>query len=192
MKNILVTIAFLLVFTSLGFSQSFHLGIKAGANLGKVSGQPFKDEFTLGYQVGAFATIGFDKFGIQPEVLFNQVNVDTASNFSQIYQFNHVNKIQLKSLTIPVLFNYNPNKILTLQAGPQFGILIDNNKKFVQNGEDAFKSGDFSVVGGVQLNILKLRIYGRFVGGLTNIDNIANSDAWKTHSWQLGIGYSFL
>ena len=96
--------------------------------LGKISGQAFKDEFTLGYHVGGFATVKLGKFGIQPEVVFNQVNVDTANNFSEVYQFNNVKKIQLNSLTIPVLLNYNLNKFITLQAGPQFGVLIDNNK----------------------------------------------------------------
>ncbi len=153
-----------------------------------MTGQAFKDQFTLGYHVGAFATISFGKFGIQPEVLLNQINVDTASNFSQVYQFNNVDKVQLKELLIPVLLNYDLNKIITLQAGPQFGILIDNNKSFVQNGKDAFKSGNFSLVGGVQLHLLKFRVYGRFIGGLTDLNNIESSDTWKTSAIQLGVG----
>jgi hypothetical protein len=188
MKTKLLSVVILLLITSSLFAQKFSLGIKGGANLGKMSGQSFKDQFTLGYQVGAFATIGFGKFGIQPEVLFNQVNVDTASNFSQVYQLNHVDKIKLKGLTIPILLNYNLNKFITLQAGPQFGILIDNNKDFLQNGRDAFKSGDFSLVGGIQLNILRFRIYGRFVGGLTDLNNIQSSETWKAQTIQLGIG----
>ncbi len=189
--KILGAIVLLFVSSSL-FAQGLSLGIKGGATLGKVSGQAFKDQFTLGYHVGGFATIKLGKFGIQPEVLFNQVNVDTANNFSDIYKFNNVKKIQLNSLTIPVLLNYNLNKFITLQAGPQFGVLIDNNKNFVQNSEDAFKSGNFSLVGGVQVQVLKLRIYGRFVGGLSNIDNIQSSDTWKTQSIQLGVGLSIL
>ncbi|MDP4285986.1 MAG: porin family protein [Bacteroidota bacterium] len=188
MKTKILSVVILLLITSSLFAQKFSLGIKGGANLGKMSGQSFKDQFTLGYQVGAFATIGFGKFGIQPEVLFNQVNVDTASNFSQVYQLNHVDKISLKGLTIPILLNYNLNKFITLQAGPQFGILIDNNKDFLQNGRDAFKSGDFSLVGGIQLNILRFRIYGRFVGGLTDLNNIQSSETWKAQTIQLGVG----
>jgi hypothetical protein len=188
MKTKIVSIAFLLFISFSAFSQGLSFGIKGGATLGKMTGQAFKDQFTLGYHVGAFATVGFGKFGIQPEVLFNQTNVDTASNFSQVYQFNHVDKVQLKALTIPVLLNYNLNKIITLQAGPQFGILIDNNKSFVQNGTDAFKSGNFSLVGGVQLHLLKFRVYGRFIGGLTDLNNVQSSDTWKTSAIQLGVG----
>lgn len=188
MKTKLFSFAFLFFISSSVFSQGFTLGIKGGANLGKISGQSFKDEFTLGYHVGGFATINFGKFGIQPEVLFNQTNVDTSSKFSDVYQFNHINNIKLNSLSIPIMLNYNLNKFITLQAGPQFGILLNQDKTLLQNGGDAFKSGNFSLAGGVQLNLLKFRVYGRFVGGLTNLDNVGDKETWKTQAIQLGVG----
>jgi hypothetical protein len=189
MKTKFFSLALLFFIGSSSFAQSFSLGIKGGANLGKISGQAFKDEFSLGYQVGAFMSVGLgNKFAIQPEVLFNQVNVDTSRNFSDVYQFNHIDKIQLHYLSIPILLNYKLNKVIVLQAGPQFGILMDQNKDLLQNGRNAFKSGDFALVGGVQLNILKFRIYGRFVGGQTNIDNVGDKETWKTTAIQLGVG----
>ncbi|MEO5649620.1 MAG: porin family protein [Ginsengibacter sp.] len=188
MKTKLFFFAGLFFISSSVFSQGFKLGIKGGANLGKISGQAFKDEFTLGYHVGGFATINFGKFGIQPEVLFNQTNVDSSSKFSDVYQFNHVNNIKLNSLSIPIMLNYNLNKFLTLQAGPQFSILLNQDKSLLQNGGDAFKSGNFALAGGVQLNLLKFRIYGRFVGGLTNLDNVGDKETWKTQTIQLGVG----
>jgi hypothetical protein len=191
MKTKLLSIAVLLFISSSLFSQGLKIGIKGGANLGKISGQSFKDEFTLGYHVGAFATIGLgEKFAIQPEVMLSQTNLDTASNFSEVTQFNHIDKIDLQFLTIPILLNYNLNKFITLQAGPQFGILLDKNKDLLKNGEDAFKSGDFSMAAGLQLNLLKFRVYGRFVGGLTDLNNIGNDDTWKTQTIQLGVGIS--
>ena len=144
MNKKLFLFAAILFMGSFAFAQKFTLGIKGGANLGKMSGQSFKDEFTLGYQIGGFATIPFgDKFAIQPEVMFNQTNLDTASHFSEIYQFNKINNISLNSLSIPILLNYNVVKYLTLQVGPQFGIILDQNKNLLQNGKDAFKSGNF-------------------------------------------------
>lgn len=189
MKTKLFTLAFLLFIGSYVFSQSFSFGIKGGANLGKLSGQAFKDEFTLGYHAGAFASIGLGKkFGIQPEVLFSQTNVDTSSHFSDVYAFNNISKIQLKYLTIPILLNYKIARILTLQAGPQFGILLDKNKALLQNGQDAFKSGNFALAAGLQLNLLKFRVYGRFIGGQTDINNFGSGDTWKTQAIQLGVG----
>ena len=191
MKNKIIPItALLLFFSSSLFSQGLSIGIKGGANLGKISGHSFKDEFTLGYHVGAFATIGGEKWAIQPEVLFSQINADTSTRFSDVYDFNQIGKIELKALTIPILLNYNLNKFITLQAGPQFGVIIDQNKNMLQNGKDAFKSGNFSVAAGVQLKLLKFRIYGRFVGGMTDLKNIEADDTWKVQAIQLGVGLS--
>ena len=75
-----------------------------------------------------------------------------------------------------------------LQAGPQFGILMSQKKDLLEEGRDAFTSGNFSLVGGLQLNLLKFRIYGRFVGGQTNIHNIGNEETWKAKAIQLGVG----
>ena len=191
MKTKLISFAILLFIGSSAFSQTFKLGIKGGANLGKISGKSFKDEFSLGYHVGGFATIGLgDKFAIQPEVLFNQVNNDTTTNFSDVFKVKNADKIELKFLSIPILLNYNVNKYITLQAGPQFGVLLNKNDNLLQNGGNAFKSGDFSLIGGVQLNLLKFRVYGRFVGGQTDIDNLGNNDTWKTKTIQLGVGFA--
>lgn len=176
-------------FTSSLFAQGFTIGIKGGANLGKISGKSFKNEFTLGYQIGGFATIPLgSKIAIQPEVLFNQTNVDTSSQFSDIYAFNKINNIELKQLTIPIMLNYNLNKYVTLQVGPQFGVVINQDKNLVQNGKDAFKSGDFAVAAGLQLNLSKFRVYGRFSGGVTDLDNLGENDTWKVQNIQLGLG----
>ena len=189
MNKKLLLFAAILFMGSSAFSQKFTLGIKGGANLGKMSGKSFKDEFTLGYQIGGFATIPFgDKFALQPEVMFNQTNLDTSSNFSDIYAFNQIGQIKLNSLSIPIMLNYNLNKYITLQAGPQFGVTLDQNKNILENGKDAFKSGDFALAGGLQLNLAKFRVYGRYVGGLTDLDNVGNNDSWKVSAFQLGLG----
>ena len=117
MKTKLLTLALLLFIGSSAFSQSFSLGIKGGANLGKIEGQSFKDEFSLGYHAGAFATIGLGKkFAIQPEVLFNQINNDTTTNFSDVFKVKNASSIQLKYLSIPILLNYNVNKFITITS----------------------------------------------------------------------------
>ena len=188
MKAKLITLAIGTLICTAGFTQ-ITFGVKGGATLNKISGKSFKDEFSYGYHLGAFATLNFGKkLSIQPEVLFNQVNTDTSANFSSVYQFNHISKIQLKYLSIPILLNYNVSNLFALQLGPQFGILMDQNKDLLKNGGDAFKKGDFSMVGGVQLKLLKFRIYGRYLVGLNDISNIGSTDKWKSQSFQLGAG----
>ncbi|HRQ51946.1 MAG TPA: PorT family protein, partial [Agriterribacter sp.] len=81
-----------------------------------------------------------------------------------------------------------PVSFFTLQAGPQFGILMSKQNTLLENGGEAFKNGDFSMVGGAQINILKLRVYGRYGIGLYNINDIDNRDNWKSQTVQLGVG----
>lgn len=192
MKTKMISIALLLFIGSSAFAQ-FSLGIKGGANLGKIEGQALKDEFSLSYHAGFFATIPLSKkFSIQPEVLFNQINNDTTTNFSDVFKVKNASSIQLKYLSIPILLSYKLNKIISIQAGPQFGVLINENDNLLQNGQNAFKTGNFSLVGGVQVKLLKFRIYGRYVGGVTDINNLSSSATWRTSAVQLGVGFSIL
>lgn len=192
MKSKILTLAIMLTVASTTvFAQGLKIGIKGGANIHKLDGKSFKDEYAFGYHLGGFADIGItSKFGIQPEVLFSQVNIDTSNNFSSVYKFDKLSQVKLSYLQIPILLNYNPNKFVSLQLGPQFSVLMDNSNTLVQNGKDAFKKGDFSMVGGLQLNISKIKLYGRYVVGLSNINDIDNKEKWKNQTIQLGIGFS--
>lgn len=185
------------LFTALLVSHAllaqFHVGFKAGANITKVDGQSFKNQFRYGYHLGGFAEIGLgEKVGIQPEVLFSQVSTTLDSNYKNLYQdfFNSdQSKVRLGYLSIPILFNYKLiGNFLSLQAGPQFGILIDKNKELVKNGVEAFKNGDFSMVGGVQVKLSAIRLSGRYVIGLTDISDIGNRDRWTGQGLQFSLG----
>ena len=189
MKAKFVTLVFISILSTSAFPQSFKIGFKGGANINKLTGQSFNEQFSFGYHIGGFAEIGLGKkWAVQPEVLFSQTNVDTSGSFSSVYQFNKVSKVKLQYLSIPLLLDYKANRLITLQAGPQFGILINKSNTLVQNGKDAFKSGDFSMLGGVQLNILNFKFYGRYVVGLNNLNDIDNKEKWKSQGFQLGIG----
>ena len=191
MKSLLLTIALFISCLSFTNAQSIHAGLKVGSNINKISGQSFKDEFTYGYHAGAFLQVGLgSKWTIQPEILYNQVNTDTSNRFSELYKLsvNKISNIKLSYLSIPVLLNYNLGNNFALQAGPQFGILLDQNRDLLQNGKDAFSKGDFSMLAGVQIKLSSLRIYGRYVIGLNNLNDIDNQDKWKSQSIQLGLG----
>ena len=189
MKTKLLILAIFSIMGNAAFSQKLHVGFKGGANINKLTGKSFSDEFSFGYHVGGFFSVGLGKkFAIQPEVLFNQINVDTSGDFSTVYKFNRVDKVQLRYLSVPILLNYKPIKFITLQAGPQFGILTNKSKTLVENGRAAFKSGDLSMLGGVQVNISHLNIYGRYAVGLSNLNDIDNKEKWKSQSFQIGVG----
>ena len=171
----------------------FHAGIKGGANIYKIDGESFKDQFRYGYHLGGFAEIGLgNKLGLQPEVLWNQVSTSVDSNYKHVYQnvFNsEQSTVKLNYLSIPILLNYKLiGNFLSLQAGPQFGILIDQGKTVLQNGGDAFKRGDFAMLAGAQIKLSAIRLTGRYVIGLNNINDIDNQEKWKSQGFQVSLG----
>ena len=191
MKTKLVNLSIALLISQLMMAQ-FHIGVKAGANITKVDGQSFKQQFEYGYHLGGFAEIKLsDKFSFNPEVLFSQNSSTLDSNYKSIYEnviASDQSKVKLNYLTIPLLLDYKFLGPVHLQAGPQFGILMNKDKNFLQNGEQAFKNGDFSMALGAQVKIAQFRFTGRYLIGLNNINDIDNQDKWKNQVIQLSVG----
>jgi hypothetical protein len=192
MKTKLLALLSLVLFTQAAMAQ-FHLGVKGGVNITKVEGKAFKDEFRYGYHLGGFAEIGLGgKLGIQPEVLWSQNQTRVDSSFSDVYenslQISNYQDVTLNYLSIPILLNYKLGSLMTLQAGPQFGILLDQSKTLLDNGQEAFKKGDFSLVGGAQIHIAKIRLQGRYFVGLNNISDVGDQNKWNNQGFQLSLG----
>jgi len=193
MKAKLLSLTAAVLFSTALMAQ-FHIGAKTGANINKINGKSFKDEFRYGYTLGGFMEVRLsNKFVLQPEVLFNQNSTTLDSSFKNIYQgvFNASaqSKVKLNYLSIPLLLNYKLiGSFLSLQAGPQFSVLMSNNKTLLQNGGEAFKNGEFSMLGGVQVKLGAIRVNGRYAVGLNNINDIDNQDKWKSESFQLSVG----
>jgi hypothetical protein len=187
----LTVLLIVLFISTLSFAQ-FSIGVKAGTNIGKIDGKSFEDEFAYGYLLGAFVEVGKGKISFQPELTFSQTQAKVDSNFKVIYQgvFNSAynDEIKLNYLSIPLVFNYKLGKTIRLQAGPQFGVLMDNNKTLFQNGESAFDNGELSMLGGAEIKFSRLRVTGRYVVGLNNINDIDNKDKWKSQAIQLSLG----
>jgi hypothetical protein len=185
-----------LALTTASFAQGFfHAGIKGGVNMFKIDGVSFSEEFKYGYNAGLFAEINLSKkVGIQPEVLWNQSATRTTTRFNDMYNegVRELKDVRLNYLSIPVLLNYSPSRIITFQAGPQFGVLINKDERLLENGREAFKSGDLSMLGGVQLNVGSIKLGGRYAVGLMNINDIDNRDKWKNQGFQIYAGFRLL
>lgn len=199
MKRPLLLLLILAAFSAGAYAQGVRLGIKAGANMFKIDGQGYSQGYNLGYHIGGFLQLNLsDKFGIQPEVIFSEANTRTASNFKDTYQefdsaFNN-HDIKLNYLSIPILANINllGSKRLKLQVGPQFSILMNKSETLAQNGKDAFKGGDFSMIGGLWLDLpFGLDVSGRYIVGLSNMSDLTESNKWKNQAIQLGVGFAF-
>lgn len=194
MKTKLSVLIACVFFTQAAMAQ-LNLGFKAGANITKVEGKAFKDEFKYGYHIGGFAEIGLgDKLSIQPEVLFNQYQTRVDTSFKNIYQnalnFNETKDVKLNYLSIPLVLNYKLGNVLSLQAGPQYGILLDQDKTLLENGKEAFSKGDFSLLGGAQIKLSKIRLTGRYFVGLSNINDIDEQNKWNNQGFQISAGFA--
>lgn len=195
MKLKLLVLSAAIICTQAVFAQ-FHVGFKAGSNVTKIEGKSFKDEFKSGYVLGGFAEIKLSqKLFLQPEILYNQYNTKLDSNYNNLLgnALNGLSSVKLDYLSVPLLLNYKlGGGFLSLQAGPQFGILIDKNNSLLQNTQNAFKKGDLSMLGGVQLKLGAFRINGRYFVGLNDINDLTNDSKWKNQGFQLSVGLALL
>ncbi len=193
-KASLFILAVLLISSGGLMAQGFHIGVKAGTNLNNIDGRSFNNDFKWGFSAGGFAELNFNShIGLQPEVLFNQTRTQTASDFNQVYEqgLNSTN-VELNYLTIPVLLSIRPIKLLSILVGPQYGILINSSRTILYNGKEAFKFGEFSVVGGAQLNLGGFKAGARYVVGLNNLDDVGDQDKWKSQQVQFYIGFRII
>jgi opacity protein-like surface antigen len=203
MKKVLLLLVLALGMFAGASAQSISLGATLGANLSKINSTSFNTAFKAGFLAGGYVQLRFGKhWGVQGDVLFIQTKTTTDSSFNEIYKPvlsnpSSVSNISLNYLGVPVLLTYRILKIIDLQAGPQFGILLNNNKTILENGQAAFKGDDVTLLAGAELHLFRLRVYARYGWGLGNINNISsaevtNSDTWKNQSIQLGVGINIL
>jgi hypothetical protein len=178
-SNFLLLLILFLINCSSVKAQGLHLGIKAGTDLSEVTGYSVQNGLKGGFMAGAFAEVNLILLGVQPEVLYSQINTQGADNQS----------IKLQYLNIPILLTIKlPIPVLSLLVGPQFGTLLNKNDNLTTDGKKAITSGDFSMVAGAQLNLLKFKGGVRYVYGFSNINNTSGSESWNTRTVQIYIG----
>jgi hypothetical protein len=195
-RKVLIISVTLVFFTTVIHAQKkgFHIGIKAGVNANLINGTSLQDNFTYNYLLGALIQVPIvHRLSIQPELLFSQSSTISSNNLSQPFDPNNPNNqnITLNYLELPILLNLGG--AFKFQIGPQYSILINNNNTLLANGQDAFKSGNFSMCGGFQwrLPILGLHLGARYLIGLSDISSIANQANWKSQSLQISTGFIF-
>lgn len=99
MRKLIFTLSAIiaLLYSEKGHSQ-VEFGLKAGANLGKIDGIAYRDQYKLGYQLGGFLNVNvLEKWAIQPEILFNQTNTTLTDSYSTLWDSKIVNLIKEKN-----------------------------------------------------------------------------------------------
>ena len=171
--------------------KNWQFGLKAGANIFKLSGRSFDNKSHAGFNGGAYGEYKIsNQWGIQPELEYNLVQSKTGDQFNQIYPGGISSNIQLNYISVPVFLTFKPVPELTIMAGPQYGFLISQTTGLFPQGKDnSFSKSDVSIDFGAQLNLGKVKIGMRYVAGVININGINDSDTWKVQGLQAYLGY---
>ncbi len=177
-----------------GTLPKFDFGAKLGANFAKFGGDNWEKTYKPGIVGGIILGVHKHKIGVQAEVLLNSAHY----NLTGIKDSVGNGEFRALYLDIPVLFEYKvvgaalAPKVWVM-AGPQFSNLmsVKSLNDFKGDAKNTFKSGSFSAVLGAEVRFLKLSVGGRYILGLTDVNNASISsakDAWKANSFQLYIG----
>lgn len=180
MKKLILIFAFFIIGQTHSNAQMLKFGVKAGANFASLEGDGVEglDTYTS-FHFGALLELKlFENFSVQPELLYSSQGAKVNSDAFDDINFNYV--------TVPVLAKfYLISDKLSVEAGPQFSFLIDDNVS------DQFKteSFDFAAVGGLGLNITNnIFAQARYVVGLTEASKEAEV---KNRVIQVSLGYRF-
>ena len=198
--KLFLSVAFLTIFTAAAHAQSFHAGLKLGANAFKLSGNSFDNKTRFGFNAGAYGELYFTKeWGIQPELLFSQSTAKTTEDFNTQFSGISFQTVSFDYITLPVMLAFRPSKEFTILAGPQIGYLVYQTENLTQQSsgqyrKDAFNKADISIVFGGQFNLNKVKLGARYVIATNNINNLPSKDAdqWKNQGFQLYLGYQIL
>ena len=171
-------------------------GIKGGLNLTTldVEDPELTYESRTGYHAGVFLRGRFGNIGVQPELLLFTQNGDLESTL-----FGKAQE-QFTYLSIPLMLKFYPIGGLNLQAGPQFGFLLDGERKYdtflgsgSQDITDHYKNSDVSVsVGGGYDFGFGLGLDVRYNIGIKDINNAANGEEARSRIFLVSLGWNFL
>ena len=190
----LLSLAVIVFFVSGIRAQGLHLGLKAGVNLAQITGRSFNGGFQTGFSGGAFAELKINsRWDVQPEILYAQTQVTTSNEFyyASDPQFHGIpnRTISLNYIDVPILISFKLLPVLSIQAGPSFGFLMSTSENIMVDNQDAFKTTDFSVVGGAQVNLSRVKLGARYSYGLSDISKVTPTDTWKNQNIQVYIGF---
>lgn len=166
-------------------------GIKGGLNYTTVTKGDFEEgldprtSFHIGF-VGEIPLVA-NALSLQPEILYSRQGFESnfvflGTNYKEEYQVDYIN--------IPVLLKIHAGNVFSFEAGPQFGLKI--NEKVVSNNaeveRDNINEFDTALAGGVSLNFEEFFISGRYTYSLNEIIKDSNS---KNSVFQVGVGFRF-
>lgn len=218
-KIVLVLLA--LSLSQVGFSQKVKWGAKAGYNLSNFDGDYDGIDYVSGFHIGGVseATLS-EKLALQVELLYSQEGGKYSFEVNEPpFLIKASEKVKLGYLNLPVTAKYYVVDRLSLEAGPQIGLLLSGETQYDSSvtidGETTNESGTIdikdrlkSISYGLNLGLgyefkNKLFLQARYHLGLNDIakENTADSEEedpiglnpekLKNQGFQFSVGYKF-
>ncbi|WP_407479237.1 porin family protein [Elizabethkingia anophelis] len=186
-----------IVLGTMAFAQSTagpRFGIKAGGNLSDLTNFD-REKSKIGFYAGVFMNAPISsEFSIQPEVVYSQ----QGAKFKDFGNVTDLKK-NLGYINVPVMVQYNATPDFYLEAGPEFGFLVDaqdkgkvNGVSYKSSGTDGYNTFNFGMGLGAGYRFTpNISINARYTAGFTNIVKNNGGDSVKNNNFQLGLGYTF-
>ncbi len=187
--------------------ENIRFGAKAGVNFASLGGDIEDVDGKTGFHVGAVVEIPLsDKFAFAPELLFSTQGAKSEDSFDfGGFTFTEEETTKLNYLNIPLMAKYYVAQGLSLQAGPQIGLLLSADSELEVSGggeseseevdiKDELKGVDFGLNfgAGYQLD-MGLFFDARYNLGLSNINDEGEGEDFKIKNnvIQISVGYKF-
>ena len=188
-----------------GQEKELAWGLKGGANYStlwdrlEIDGQPGIDyQFKTGFYVGGLANLPLSqKWELQPELLFSQRNIgiELGGFIGPHVISDNYKAVRTETLLdLPIIFRYKALSKIFLEAGPQFGFLLDQKEEVKESPyEDRELSSfdydkfDAGLTVGVGYSFSpQFALSLRYLQGLIKRDRSVNSQMFN-----LGVEYVF-
>lgn len=212
MRRIIFT-ALAVVAFGMANAQEIKFGAKGGVGVSTFSGDVDDVEAKFAAHIGGFAEFKFNKFAIQPELLVSYIGAEWNQDYNNWYYDGPVDKVTYQAnllyLHIPVMGKYYVIEPLSIDFGPQIGVLLDAEYKVETtywdddtdsetfNAKDDVKPIDIGLNLGATYNFKNnMFVSGRYTLGLTNIDDTnpepgEKSTEARNQVFQFSFGYKF-
>ncbi len=165
---------FLLAIAVISFSvssnaQDIKFGFKGGVNFATLNGDDVNDNLDgrTGYHIGAVLQVSLaETIALQPELLYSAQGIEDTD---------------IDYLNLPILVKLKFAKIFSVEAGPQFGFVVNDN----------FAVGDpesFDLSGAVGAGVEFGPFFGQLRYNFGFTDVIDNVEA-KNSAFQVSVGY---
>lgn len=199
-KSVLIAVLAVFGLTTSASAQEFvYFGAKGGVNFTNMNSDGFeRTNSRTGFHLGLLSEIPVgESFSVQPEILYSTQGTEADRVIAGEV---HTGEYQLYYIQVPVLAKLYLVDGLSLEVGPSFNFLVDEEVEFstpVGSGEIDTDYGSTFEFGGALGASYKFNngffTSARYTQGFTDAFNSDNwdEDAVNNNGFQLGVGLMF-